>query len=226
MDEAASATGALELMSSPVDREVLAGLQTNLFMVFMTSVWRHCAPRGIVGLLRPESHFVDPKGGSLRRATYGRLRRHWHFVNELMLFEDIGHPVNYGIHVYGDPRTATFVQQSSLLHPETADQSLVHDGAGLVPGIQYPSGGWDLRPHRKRIVKVDHDVLADWTRLFDVPGTPAAEARLLRPVTTADLEALSTLVQKSVQLSEGAEEPFPPCTHPVLAEPDREADLT
>ena len=47
------------------------------------------------------------------------------------------------------------------------------------PGISnYPAGGWDLRPHRARVLTITEDVLADWARLFDEPGTPAAEARL------------------------------------------------
>ena len=45
-------------------------------------------------------------------------------------------------------------------------------------------------------------MLADWARLFDEPGTPAAEARLLRPVTTADLEALSVLADQPTRLAD------------------------
>ena len=63
-------------------------------------------------------------------------------------------------------------------------------------------GGWDLRPHRARVLTITEDVLADWARLFDEPGTPAAEARLLRPVTTADLEALSVLADQPVRLAD------------------------
>ena len=44
--------------------------------------------------------------------------------------------------------------------------------------------------------------LADWARLFDEPGTPAAEARLLRPVTTADLDALSVLAAQPTRLAD------------------------
>ncbi|WP_020378290.1 hypothetical protein [Candidatus Microthrix parvicella] len=202
LEEVALATGGLELMRSPVERPSVAGIQTNLYMVFMDTTWRHSTPDGIVGLLHPEGHFVDPAGGALRRQTYGRLRRHWQFLNELMLFEDIGDTVSYGIHTYGCAKSVTFVQQSSLFHPDTADQSLGHSEGGMVPGIQYPTGGWDLRPHKSRVVTVDPNVLADWALLFDEPGTPTAEARLLRPVTTADLEALSVLARQSKRLAD------------------------
>jgi hypothetical protein len=91
LDEVAFASGALELMSSPVERPVLTGIQTNLYMIFMDTTWRQSAPDGIVGLIHPESHFVDPKGGALRRQAYRHLRRHWQHINSLFLFEEIHH---------------------------------------------------------------------------------------------------------------------------------------
>ncbi|WP_418606259.1 hypothetical protein [Georgenia sp. SUBG003] len=69
----------------------------------MEQTWRHASGRGTVGLVHPETHFTDEKAGILRRATYQRLRRHWQFLNELMLF-DIDHHVSYGVHVYGAAR--------------------------------------------------------------------------------------------------------------------------
>ena len=42
--------------------------------------------RGVSGLIHPEGHFVDPNAGELRAQAYRRLRRHWQFINELMLF--------------------------------------------------------------------------------------------------------------------------------------------
>ncbi|WP_418608471.1 hypothetical protein [Georgenia sp. SUBG003] len=81
------------------------GLQPDLYRCFMEQTWRHASGRGTVGLVHPETHFTDEKAGILRRATYQRLRRHWQFLNELMLF-DIDHHVSYGVHVYGAARGA------------------------------------------------------------------------------------------------------------------------
>ena len=202
LTELAAGEGVVEILGSPVFRALLAGVQTNLYMLFMDTVWRHAADRGTSGLLHPESHFTDPKAANLRRATYSHLRRHWQFVNESGLFEDIHNMVIYGIHCYGTAKAVAFHQASSLLYPETLDRSLVHDGRGRSPSIQRAAGGWDMRPHRARVLTIDEEVLADWARLFDEPGTPAAEARLLRPVTTADLEALSVLADQPVRLAD------------------------
>ena len=65
----------------------LSGLQPDLYRCFMELTWSHLSPRGAVALIHPESHFTDEKAGALREATYGYLRRHWHFLNERILFE-------------------------------------------------------------------------------------------------------------------------------------------
>lgn len=202
LNELTSAQGVVEILGSPTQRPVLTGIQTNLYMVFMDTVWRHQASAGTAALLHPESHFTDPKGAALRRSAYRNLRRHFMFYNEKILFEEVDHHTEFGIHCYSSPGEIGFLQAASIMLPDTIDRSLMHDGNGELPGIQYPQGGWDVSPHRARVLAIDEEVLADWAKLFDEPGTPAAEARLLRPVTTADLEALSVLAAQPVRLAD------------------------
>lgn len=207
LHELASHEGLVQSLASVQLRPLLRGVQTNLYMTFMDTVWRHAADRGSTGLLHPESHFVDPSGGELRRATYLRLRRHAQFFNLLALFPEAGvtGAMSFGINVYGKPMASpSFIQASNLLHPSTFDGSLEHDGSGDVPSLQYPQGGWDLRPHADRIAMLDLAVLADWAKLFDDPDTPAEQARLLRPVTRQDLEVVSVLAGQDARLSDHA----------------------
>lgn len=198
--EVASSAGLGASLGSPVTRAMLAGLQTNLYMVFMDQTWRHTSLDGVIGLLHPLRHLVDPKGGSLRHAAYHRYRRHFQFLNALLLFEDIDFWVEYGIHIYGSSRPVRFRQIANALTPSTVDQSIDHDGSGPVPGIKTEDGSWDLRPHADRVVTVDKHVLSSWALLLDEPGTPAEEARLMRPVTVDDLEALNVLANQSVRM--------------------------
>jgi hypothetical protein len=193
LSELTSIEGTTELLSSPTERPLLTGVQTNLYMVFMDTTWHHLAPTGTVGLLHPEGHLVDPSAGQIRRNTYRRLRRHFQFSNDLMIFEDVGTTREFGINIYGAPDEPRFLHITQLLHPSTADASISHDGDGPQPGLQYPQGGWDLRPHRARLVEVVPELLAAWAALFDLPGTPASEARLLRPVTVDDASTLNVL---------------------------------
>jgi len=189
-------------LGSPVQHPLLVGVQTNLYTNFMETTWRHAAQNGAIGLIHPEGHFSDAKAGLFRAQAYRRLRRHWQFINELMLFEDVGDQKTYGIHVYSSPRPIKFMQMCSLYSPETADDSLVAGPGGDIPGIQYPWGGWDLRPHPSRVTNIDESVLSQWALLFDAPGTPADQARLLRPLTQEHIEVLAVLAQQETRLSD------------------------
>lgn len=194
--------GTAEHLGSAVEHPVLAGVQTNLYTNFMERAWRNAGVSGVVGLIHPEGHFTDPKAGALRSLTYARLRRHWQFINELMLFEEIGHPVTYGIHVYGAASEIQFAQISSVLDPRTADDSVADHGDGDVPGMQYPWGGWDLRPHASRLTQIDARTLQDWALLFDPSGTPANQARLLRPLTREHIDVLAVFAHQKVRLAD------------------------
>lgn len=201
--ELASAEGLAATLGSPQLRPLLAGLRTNLYMAFMDTVWRHASELGIAGLLHPESHFVDPEAGRLREHTYPRLRRMIDFKNVDRLFEDVHHLTYFSASAYGAAdRDTAFLLATHIFQPSTLDASLAHDGSGPNPTIQYPTGGWDYRPHRNRLVTVDLNVLADWARLFDEPGTRPQQARLLRPVTRQDLEALGVLADAPVRLAD------------------------
>lgn len=203
--DVASSAGLNEHLSSTPLHPLLSGIQTNLYMVFMDTALRHLRKGGVVGLLHPESHFVDPAAGVLRQSAYRHLRRHFQFINEgKHLFEDIHNMNTFGIHIYGDARSVRFLQISHLQRPDTADLSLEHDGTGETPTIQFPWGGWDLRPHRDRVLTIDETALSSWAKLFDEPGTPADQARLLRPVTRSDLDALETLADQPARLADHA----------------------
>lgn len=195
--------GLAALLSARTREPVLQGLRTNLYMVFMTNSWRRADIMGTVGLLHPESHFADPQAGPLRAAAYARLRRHWQFANEQFLFEDVHHVTEFGVNVYSAARPTEFRQAVNLLDPATLDRSISHDGEGEPPGIQFPEGGWDTRPHLTRIVSVKREVLDSWVRLFDPPGTPTEQSRLLRPLTTADLHALTAFARQESRFVDG-----------------------
>ncbi|KHO22981.1 Eco57I restriction-modification methylase domain-containing protein [Mycolicibacterium setense] len=189
-------------LGSAEEHAILAGIQTNLYTNFMERVWVSSRSGGVIGLLHPESHFSDPSAGALRAETYSRLRRHFQFFNELGLFEGVGGMATFGIHIYASARTPQFLQMVSLCDPATIDGSFDHNGTGETPGIQYPWGGRDIRPHKSRITVIDANVLAGWCTLFDPPGTPALSARLLRPLTSEQIDGLSLLSGQTVRLDD------------------------
>src|SRR5699024_7393465 len=126
---------------------------------------------------------------------YRRMARLFQFPEARRWFEDLdGQMTTFSMSISGEARpdeNINFIYVANLQGIDALELSFDHDGSGPLPGIQYPEGVWDLRPQRARIVTIDQGVLADCARLFDEPGTPAEHARLLRPVTSQDLAALT-----------------------------------
>jgi hypothetical protein len=170
---------------------MLAGLQPDLYRCFMEQTWKHASRRGIVTLIHPETHFTDEKAGLLRENTYLRLRRHWQFINELLLYE-IRDQQLYGVHVYGYAvENVKFLTASSLYHPDTVERSLRHDGSGDEPGLKDPDGNWDLRPHRARIISATDATLRTWHAIMEDDSVPVRQAQMVYTVnrTVADIMA-------------------------------------
>ncbi|MEI6415123.1 MAG: class I SAM-dependent DNA methyltransferase, partial [Pseudomonadota bacterium] len=157
---------------------LLKGVQTNLYKCFLPVGWRLAGQRGVVGYLHPEGPYDDPRGGALREAVYERLRTHFQFQNQFMLFP-IGDRVKYSINLYGPPSDQPgFDQLANLFIPRTVDACYAHDGAGLTGGIKTEDNQWDTAGHRNRIVRVGDAELAVFAQLYDEPGTPPRRARL------------------------------------------------
>lgn len=162
---------------------MLTGLQPDLYRCFMEQTWRAAGPSGAIGLIHPESHFTEAKAHVLRRASYSRLRRHWHFTNALKLFE-ISDTRHFGVHIYGSYRASPdFLMAASIYHPQTVEASLKHDGAGAEPGLKVETGEWDIRPHRSRIFRVTMETLRSWNKLAPGVGSIAdIESTMVYPV--------------------------------------------
>ena len=197
LSEVSSAAGQSAALGDSIEHVLLSSLQLNLYPLFMERTWRSMSEGGIVGLLHPEGHFMDPKAGRLREVTYRRLRRHWQFRNAAKLFEEVKDTRTYGIHVYGDLHEVRFMQVSGLHLVPTLESSLEGAGRENKIGIQFAEGGWDRRPHPARVVVVDDEVLRVWGKLIDNSGIPASRARFMRPLLQDHQEVLAALAQNS-----------------------------
>lgn len=195
--EVSSAAGQSVVLGDSIDHALLSSLQLNLYPLFMERTWRSTSENGIVGLLHPEGHFMDPKAGNLREVVYRRLRRHWYFENEASLFEEVDHHTSFSVNIYGSSREVAFIQAVGLQIIRTLEESLVESRFGEKPGIQLREGGWDRRPHSARIVRVDNSVLGVWGRLIDDSSVPASQARLMRPLLQDHQDVLTVLAQNS-----------------------------
>jgi hypothetical protein len=178
-----------------VTREpLLAGQQTNLYLLFITGAWRRARGTGSIALLHPDGHLSDPKAATLRAVAYRHYRQYFHFINELKLFPEVGNTRHYGVNVYATDRGAVdFVQAAFLYHPLVVDRSMEHDGTGELPGRKLPTGEWDIRPNRERLVRVDEATLTAWAALlaYDEPrSTP-----VVKSVTSAEAVAAAAIAR-------------------------------
>lgn len=191
--------GSVTILSSAVTYPLITGTQPDLYRAFMSRTWGNISPKGMAGLIHPDTHFSGVREGKLREAAYEHLRIHAHFANRRKLFTEVHDMVEFGVHIYGTQRNILFRQASWLSAPETLAESLDHDGSGPIPGIKH-QGSWDLRAHSARIIKVDEDTLKEWHALAGTTTLKHTQAALLYPVTSQERGAISALAASSSRL--------------------------
>lgn len=158
---------------------VLAGMQTNLYKNFIERSWGLMAGQGIAALLHPEGVFDDPKGGVFREHYYKRLKGHYQFKNELMLFPDIGNRVAFSINIFGVEKTySSFRAIFNLFDPNTIEKCQFVSPELPVPAIKTNEGVWETAGHPERILYIDQAVLELLARLFEDESTSPGQARL------------------------------------------------
>lgn len=175
----------------------MAGTQPDLYRNFMARTWSNSGGAGIVTLVHPPTHLTDARGYALRLATYGRLHRHWRFINEYRLFHEVHHLVEYSVNVYGASREVDFLSAVAIFHPSVVEGSLRHDGSGPEPGFKNAEGNWDITPHRARVQRNRREQVELWHSLMESGSTdvPVESSRMLSSVNhaaAAVLEVLST----------------------------------
>ena len=175
--EFASNLGTQAFLNALANYPLLSGA-ANLYKCFLVVGGTISSARGSLGLWHQPGIYDDPRGGSLRKHLFPRCRLVARFKNSLMLFHEIHDLTQFCLTVISAEHTSSFTLCANLLHPSTLDGSHEHDGIGPIPGIKTDNGEWDLAPHLSRLVMVDQDTLGLFSRLYDSPGTPPAEARL------------------------------------------------
>lgn len=199
LTESASSQGLSRLLSARTRFPMTSATITNLYLCFMEQAFRLMA--GACGLLHQESFFEDHKAPRLRSEVMLRLRRHWHFMNELLLFEEVHHETEFGVHIYGRRlATPAHLYAANLLHPTTADRSLerfqLGDRSGELPGKKTSDGEWDIRPHAARLIEVNETALRAFARLERIEYQIDAPPRPLRLYSDVELELLELLTDR------------------------------
>ena len=150
--EEVGTTCSITYMNALVNYPLLVGQQTNLYKCVLENGFDQLNGNGYMGLLHPETVYDDPNGQPLRKTLYPRLRYHFQFKNELLLFAEIGDRKDYSVNVYGcSQENISFDNINNLFHPSTIDACFAHDGHGQCGGIK-KNGSWNMEGHKNRIV--------------------------------------------------------------------------
>ncbi|MDA4282233.1 class I SAM-dependent DNA methyltransferase [Escherichia coli] len=169
--------GMQNFLNAQQNYPVLRGVQTNLYKCFLPQAWRLGAQKGVSGFLHPEGIYDDPKGGQLRAAVYPRLRAHFQFQNERVLFP-IGNRNKFSINLYATTSaTIGFSNIANLFMPQTIDGCFMPSDK-IVGGIKNDQDEWNLEGHPDRLLYIDEQLLELFSQLYDEEGTPSIEARL------------------------------------------------
>ncbi len=177
--ELEEAAGLRNFLNASQNFPALKGVQTNLYKCFLPVAWRLNGSSGVTGLLHPEGPYDDPQGGALREALYARLRNHFQFVNEAMLFSEVHHRTKFSINIYGSARLPPeFDHIANLFVPATVDACYQHNGDNEVEGYTTSDGQRNVAGHAHKVVKVGTDALSVFAQLYDGPGTASLRARL------------------------------------------------
>ena len=163
-----SITGQQNFLNAIQNYADLKGQQTNLFKCFLPQAWEFNNQYGISAFLHPEGTYDDPKGGLLRRKLYPRLRYHFQFQNELMLFPEVAHRATFSINIYGNVTSNSFDSIANLFASQTIDDCYTMDSPlGQLPGFKDEDDRWNINGHRDRIVRIGRRELNLFAKLFD-----------------------------------------------------------
>lgn len=152
---------------------LLQGQRNNLYKCILVNSFGLCSKSGIIGLVHPEGIYDDPKGQLLREEVYARLKYHFQFKNELLLFSEVHHETIYGVNIYAGAKTVVnFISINNLFHPSTIDGSLTYSAANSVGGFKIKDNKsnrmiWNTQPHHSRLVNISEDELKIISKTFE-----------------------------------------------------------
>ena len=180
IDEARMGSARAAFARHPQNYPILKGLAPNTYKSFISRSFDLVAPLGVVGLLHPVAHLIEPGGGTLRRSCYLQLDLLLQFTNERKthMFSDVANRTTFAICIYrGRQDTVQFRMMANLFAHKTVEESLLHDGAGPVPGIKDAKGNWSLQGHHSRVIEVDNPTLVSLGSILD-PNEVSTASRL------------------------------------------------
>jgi hypothetical protein len=191
-----STKGAMTATGSEVMNPFAGGGQNNLYRCFLDLGFRLISPIGCVALIHQDGHLTDPKAGNFRREWYGRISKHFEFINRIKTknFAEVAHYTRFSLNIYrGCSGDLSFEQFTNAFLASQIDDSYRHDGIGPLPTILTSAGNAEISGHRDRIVHIDNAALATIHTLSEQENTPLLHARFIQPYSARMLDVYRTM---------------------------------
>ena len=189
--------------NSPQNYPELGSVQTNLFKCFLSRSWKLQGDLDVAGFLHPEVVFDELSGGRFRAQLYPRLRMHFQFQNQKMMFPNIGHRIRFSINIYGPTKKeVSFQNISNIFDPNTIDDCFEHDGSGVIPSIKNAVGDWGVSGHADRIITIGLQELKIFMKLLEGVQEHSNEARLVNIHSRDTLSVLSVIANVGHKLGD------------------------
>ena len=192
-----STRGAMEVTSSEVMNPFAGGGSNNLYRCFIDLSFRLIAPEGYAALIHQDGHLGDPKSGAFRRHWYGRIAKHFEFINRMKSrnFSEVHHNVRFSLNIYRGAKSETFFEKFAFAFTaaQIEDSYTDQDGLSELPGIKNSEGNWDTRGHRDRLMTIDRDALTVIHALSEDETVPIDEARFIQPFSARTLDVFRRL---------------------------------
>ncbi|MEY3903547.1 MAG: hypothetical protein RL189_2853 [Pseudomonadota bacterium] len=192
---------------------------TNTYKFFYQRFLQVTKQSGIHAMIAQDGLVTDDGNVSIRPSFYAELERGYRFWNELQLFSEVDHHVQYFIWLSRrGKRKANFEFIDNLYHPETVFRCRQESMQAPYRGMKDENSKWELRGHPKRIIRMDEErmkVLASITGSIEVLKTSL-------PIVHGEVELamLAALGSQPNKLKLGGDVYFSPMFHEAQAPRD------
>lgn len=165
-------TGILCYLNALQNYKDLIGVQTNLYKCFLPISQYIGKKEGVFSFVHPDGVFDDSNGAALRKKIYGKLRYHFHFINEKMLFKEVGHPEVFSLNIYNNAGCDYMEMIGNLFVPSTIEECFDERGDHVLFGIKDDKGEWNIHGHPDRIIRIGRDERKIFANVFDDSEDP------------------------------------------------------
>lgn len=166
----------LKYLNSKQNYYSLSGGSVNLYKNFLPQSYMFGNKYCVMGFIHQDNIFDDINGGEFRKILYPRLRLHYQFSNELLLFKDVHHGTVFSMNVYSNITTESFDAIFNIYTPKTIDECYENNSNKLY-GTKDEKNNWNIYGNKDRKLKITNTELKLFSNLFD-NSDKAEEARL------------------------------------------------